>query len=228
ARQARTRAGLSRCRGFRSTLAGRTSTTGRFPDVLRLARSPGGRGSSPEEELPPCPPQIDDEHVGTHEEEHEALDHQRQIRRKLRLEDARVEVAGGGSVDECTEEQRGKEDSNGGVSSEECDRDANEADRRALDVVYANPELPAEHVDRSREARRRPGDRHREEVVLRDTDARVASGLRVEADGTYLETECRAVEDDPVGDEGRDGDEESNVQALQDRAPPEDVEMRVR
>src|SRR5262245_4477160 len=113
ATRARTRAGLSRCRGFRSTSAGRTANTSRFPGVLRLAQSPGGCGPSPEEELSPRPPQIDDEDVRADEEEHEALDHQRQIRRELGLEDIRVEVAGGGSVDECTEEQRGKENSNG-------------------------------------------------------------------------------------------------------------------
>ena len=97
---------------------------------------------------------------------------------------------------------------------------------RRLDVAGREPELPAEDVDRAREAGERARDRHREEVVARDADAAVARRLGVEADGLDAVTERRAVEDDPVDDERADRDEEADVQSLEQRVAPEDVQLR--
>ena len=112
------------------------------------------------------------------------------------------------------------------VAAEQRDRDADEADLRRLDVAGREPELPAEDVDRAREAGERAGDRHREEVVARDVDAAVARRLGVEADGLDAVAERRPVEDDPVDDERADRDEEADVEALEQRVAPEDGELR--
>ena len=166
------------------------------------------------------------DHVGADEEHDEALDQQRQVRRELWLEDLRIEVAGRGAVEQAAEEQRRERDPDGGVAAEQRHRDADERDRRRLDVARREPELPAEHVDRAGEAGERAGDRHREEVVPRDVDAAVAGRLGVEADRLDAVAERRPVEDQPVDDEGADRDEEADVEPLEIGVAPEDGKLR--
>ena len=137
-----------------------------------------------------------------------------------------------GAVQERAEKQRGEEDPDGGVAAEQGHGDAEEAHRArarlTLHVVDAEDELPAQDVDHPRQASEPARDRHREEIRASDVDAGVARGLGVVADGSNLVAERRSVEDDPVDDEHRDRDEEADVEALEDRVPPPDVEMRVR
>ena len=107
------------------------------------------------------------------------------------------------------------------VPPQQRDRDPDEADRRVLDVDHAEPELPAEHVERAADPRERAGDRHREEIAPPHGDAAVAGRLGVEADRAHLVAERRAVQHHPVDDERRDRDEEADVEPLQHRVAPE-------
>ena len=59
-------------------------------------------------------------------------------------------------VCERGEEERGEADADGGVPAEQRDGDADEPDRRALDVGDVETELPAEDVERAREPGERP------------------------------------------------------------------------
>ena len=165
------------------------------------------------------------DHVGADEEHDEALDQQRQVRCELGLEDLGIEVAGRRAGEQAAEEQCRERDPDGGVAAEQRYGDADERDRRGLDVAGREPELPAEHVDRPREAGERAGDRHREEVVPRDVDAAVARRLGVEADRLDAVAERRPVEDQPVDDEGSDRDEEPDVEALEVGVAPEDGKL---
>ena len=97
---------------------------------------------------------------------------------------------------------------------------------RALDRCDVEAELPPEDVEGAREPGEEPGDGHREEVVLRDADPAVARSFGVEADRSYLVAERRAVERERVHDQGCDGHEDPDVQALEQRVAPEDRELR--
>ena len=118
-------------------------------------------------------------------------------------------------------------DAHRGVPPEQRDGDADEGDRRGQDVVRVDPELPADDVERAGEPGEHARDRHREEVVARDRDAAVPGRLGVEADRAHLEAERRPVEHDPVDDERGEGDEEADVEPLQDRVAPEDAQLRL-
>ena len=96
----------------------------------------------------------------------------------------------------------------------------------ALDDGQVEVELPAEDVDPAGEPGEGAGDRHRQEVVPRDADAAVAGRVGVEADRAHLVAERRPGEDQPVDDERADRDEEADVQPLERRVAPEDVELR--
>ena len=95
--------------------------------------------------------------------------------------------------------------------------------RRDQHVVRVDPVLPAEDVDRAREAGEPARDRHREEVVPRHRDPAVVRRLGVEADRAHLVAERRPVEDEPVDDERGERDEEADVQRLERRVTPEDA-----
>ena len=139
-----------------------------------------------------------------------------------------VEVPGRRPGEECAEEQCREEGSHRCVAAEQRDRDARERDADAgdaCDVACREPELPAEDVDRARDPRERARDRHREEVVAGDADPAVPRCLRVEADRLDAVPERRAVQDRPVDDERAERDEEADVEALQQRVAPEDVEL---
>ena len=112
------------------------------------------------------------------------------------------------------------------VPPEQRHRDPGEPDHRRLDVTRGQPELPAEDVDRAREAGERARDRHRQEVVARHVDAAVARGLGVEADRLHPVAERRAVEEDPVHDQRAERDEEPDVETLEQCIAPPDVELR--
>jgi hypothetical protein len=60
----------------------------------------------------------------------------------------------------------------------------------------------------------------------RDADASVTRGLGVEADGPHLVAERRPVQDQIEDKQGRDGDEDADVQALQRSVAPEDRQLR--
>ena len=123
---------------------------------------------------------------------------------------------------ECREHERRERDAERGVTAEQRDGDADEADGGGLDVREADREAPAEHVDRACEPGEHARDGHREEVIPRDGDASVAGRLGVEANCPDLVAERRPVDDDPERDERREGDEHPDVEALEDRVSPED------
>ena len=164
--------------------------------------------------------------VEADEEDDEALDDRRQVAGELRAEDRRVELPARGAVDQRAEEQRCEADADRGVAAEQGGGEADEADLARVDVALADAVLPAGDVDGAREPGERARDRHREEVVPRDRDAAVASGLGIEADRAHLVAEGRAVDDDPVDDEHRERDEDPDREALQEREAPEDRQLR--
>ena len=164
-------------------------------------------------------PDVEHDQVGADEQQHERLDHQRQVARELGRELAELDVARRRPVEQRPEQHRRQADADRGVAPEQRDGDPDEADLRGLDVERPEPVLPAEDVDRAAEAGEHARDRHREEVVARDADPAVARGVRVEADGAHLVPERRPVEDEPVDDERRDRDEEADVQPLQLGSP---------
>ena len=142
-------------------------------------------------------------------------------------EDLWIEVPGRGPDGQGREEQGGQADADRRVPPEQGNRDPGEADRGGEDVVRVQAELPAEDVERPGETGEGAGDRHREHVVPRDRDPAVARGLRVEPDRPHLVAERRPVQRDPVDDERREGDEEADVEALEQRIAPEDVQLRL-
>ena len=75
------------------------------------------------------------------------------------------------------------------------------------------------------EAGEASGDGHCEEVVARDADASIACSFGIEAHGAHLVSERRSVQDHPVRDEGADRDEETHVEPLEHRVPPEHGQM---
>ena len=78
----------------------------------------------------PAPlPEVEDQDVGADEQQHERLDHRRQVAGELGLEDVRVEAARRGAVEQGAEQQRREEDADRGVAPEQRDGDADEADR---------------------------------------------------------------------------------------------------
>ena len=88
---------------------------------------------------PSCPRTRADEpehhEVHADEQDHEALDQQREVRRELWLEDARVQVAGGRPGEERAEQERGEAGPDRRVAAEERDGDPDEPDLRGLDVA---------------------------------------------------------------------------------------------
>ena len=67
---------------------------------------------------------------------------------------------------------------------------------------------------------------HREDEIPRDADAAVARSLGVEADGSDFVAERRPVQDQIEDEQGRDGDEDADVQTLQGSLAPEDRQLR--
>src|ERR671924_379799 len=191
----------------------------------RPARGNGLR--PPAAQLQPGTPEVDDQEVGADEEHDEPLDDQRQVPGELRLEDGRIEVPRRGAVQERAEEQRAEEDADGRVPPQQRDGNADERDlRRDLDARQIDAKEPAEHVDAAGEPGEGAGDRHRREVAPPHADPAVARRLRVEADRAHLVAERRPVQHDPEHDQRGERDEEADVQCLQDRIAPEDVELR--
>src|SRR5438067_1055884 len=84
------------------------------------------------------------------------------------------------------EQQRADACSDCGVTSQQRDRDAEEADRRDRDVGDAEVVQVAEHVESARESGESSGDRHRANEVLLDADAAVRGSIRIEADRAHL------------------------------------------
>ena len=174
----------------------------------------------------PAPPDGDDQDVGSDEQHDEAQNLQGEVSGEAGVEDVRVEAPRRCAVEERAEEQRGERHADGGVAPEQGHGDADVADVRDLDVEDADPELPPEDVHRAAEACEGAGDRHRQEVALGDADAAVAGRLGVAAHGPHPEAEGRARQDQPVGHQGADGDEDADVEALEDRVAPEHGEPR--
>src|SRR5215208_4850615 len=188
--------------------------------------SPSG-GRPPRAAAPQPPEHHEDEDVGPDEQHDEPRDDHREAAADTGREDRGIEVPRRGSRLERCEEERREPDSDGRVPSEERDRDADEADVRPLDRRDVDAVLPAEDVERPREPGEQPGDRHREEVVARDVDPAVPRRFRVVPHRPNLVAERRPVEDERVDDERRARDEEPDVQALQERVPPERVQVRL-
>nr|WP_228431015.1 hypothetical protein [Baekduia soli] len=182
----------------------------------------GGRTGAP-----PAQPVVDDddEQVGRDEEHDQALDDRRQVLGQLGLEDRRVQVAHRRAVDQRAEQQRRQARADRRVASQQCHRDAQEADLRRLDVVRGQVELPAQDVERARQAGQRAAGAHDEHVGPADADAAVARGLGVEAHRPRLVALRRAVEQHPVDDGRGERHEDPDVQPLQLWVAPEDREV---
>ena len=159
--------------------------------VTRGAAAAGscrGRCGSRRRGKPAPLPEVEDQDVGADEQQHQRLDHRRQVAGELRREDVRVEAARRGAVEQGAEQQRREEDADRRVAPEHGHGDAGEADRVEIwTSSVAEPELPAEHVHRAAEAGERARDRHRQEVAAPDADAAVAGRLGVAADGADAE-----------------------------------------
>ena len=164
-----------------------------------------GLAPASEEHADPAPRLEDSQsdQIGRDQQHDQALDHQREVRRQVRVEHARVQEAVGRPGLKCAEQQGSEHHADRGVASQQRHRDAQEADRRRLDVVGEQIELPAEDVHRRRHAGERAGDGHRREVVAGDVDPGVARGIRIQAGRADLEAEPGATEDHPEHDHAR-------------------------
>src|SRR5438874_13822070 len=103
--------------------------------------------------MPPRPPDVEDEHLRSDEEDDERLDDRREVGGERRVEDARVERARGSAGLERGEEVGGEEDADGLVPPEERHGDAGEPDLIRREVARYEGELVSEHVDGAREPR---------------------------------------------------------------------------
>src|SRR5690349_20699045 len=138
----------------------------------RQLRGRGRRLRPPAQQPPRRVPDIEDEHVSADEEHDESLDDVGEVARQLWLDDgARIEPMGG-PEEKTAEEQRTQQSAEGGIAAEESHGDAEEADLAERDSELAELVVrrASEHVDRARETREGPRDRHRANQVLPDVD----------------------------------------------------------
>src|SRR3984885_7555674 len=183
----------------------------------RTALGRGGllRGPAPERhaDLSAALQQPERDHVGRHEQDDDPLDHERQVLDERRI-DAQADVAIGGAGQERPEQHGGGDRAPGGVPTEQRHGDPVEADVRNLDVCREEVELPAEDVERGRDAGERATDQHHADPRAADVDPGITRRLRVEADRARLVAEPRAVNQQREHDRECERDEDPDVEPL--------------
>ena len=143
---------------------------------------------------------------GTHEQDHQALDHHDHVAVDLRLGEGEFRAA----LVEQAEQHGGQHDAHRMGAAHERHGDADEA--RAADEIQHQAVLHAEDLVHRHQPGQRAGDRHGDDDDAARLDAGIDGGIGIGAHRADLVAELGAPQQVPDGDGGDDGEEDREVE----------------